>query len=396
MNPYLIGAAGTALGAVGKFAYDKYTENDSQPKSVLSKEMKNIEEVKCSVMGLAASANGVIKPQEKDSFQSHLGDLSNVYEVEDETLNRLSDLFENAIGLKQLAAKCNSIELSDELKEEILLSYDEISKSDGQVDDIELALRFQISLVLNNFEDVQLVKLNSSGEEIKHIAYTEMGVVNAKNQYPKTLEQYLSSDTKFLIPHPADKLQLVPFEYLLSEDFANSKESEFIEAARLAGAKRIKVFNLSSKTFSEKDNKSAQVNVEKSGVDVGGSASKNQNNSNESYLQAHQEYEFQGYQHALRTKFLSLFQDLSRGVLERSTYLKQDDKMVSFVNSCYCFNRIKKFQLEIKSKEIADSIETAKLALDSKMFKSCAQVKANVETDIQTIREQVKRYEVEF
>lgn len=358
MLPVII-AAGIGIGyLVKKNSRQSVLISVSQVKEPLTLEERNKAVFLCSLIGASANADAKITDEEKNELKKHIDSLNNSWLIDADLNKKLYAFIDNPVSITELKNIYSSLKSPDEKDIEqyrnIVFS---IISADSVVTDEEKAFAFKTELIFENLPDMKLIKYSDTVDTDKE--YLEcLCKETIMRHYPLTDTNILNTEC-FYTSHPASKQELVSFDYFFNDSFATSKDTELINAARLAGAQRVTVKSLSKEISKDslgiKSKTDIGVNNKSGGIDITTASSSMLDLEESSSLK----FEFQG-------KRPGLFADWQgrneKTILSNSKWLQFDPALVQFVKSCFGQNRITNFTQVVDYMDIGNSISSAGIA----------------------------------
>lgn len=235
---------------------------------------------------------------------------------------------------------------------------DEIERADGLIEDSEKVFFYKLKLLFNDMEDDDIYKIVKSPEEITQ-KEKELPVINyitekdVKHHFPDTIISFKD----YYLLHPADDKELISLSSLLSSDFVKDKDTEILEAMRIAGAKQVYISeeskDVTEKEFKDKIN--AGVKIPKK-VDIGAKQGLTISNYNDLQEKQIIQVKFKGIKNVLpfeKQKFL-----------KSAKWIKNDSKLSWLFNSRFQANPVTEFYWETDYNEIVKKRIEADIAMN--------------------------------
>ncbi|HDI3178878.1 TPA: hypothetical protein PMB28_003498, partial [Vibrio cholerae] len=201
---------------------------------------------------------------------------------------------------------------------------------------------------------------------------------------------------EFLVVHPAhiksEERELIPISEFFSDSFLTSQDTELVNAARIAGAKKVTIFT---------DSKQASSISSELGLNADASciSSKAEVNVSDIYSDSDKKvivYEFKGSETSLMRKLKSAFNTPEREILRNSKWLQYDSELTEFVRSCFSENKLTYFSREISTETQRNVIHSAKIATKCNLIKVNPEVNLSLERKEKLFQSTEKKYVVEF
>jgi hypothetical protein len=397
----LIIAAGIGIGAfiAGRSAKKNSTANTNFIATSIKKEMgvneKNYAAFVASLIGVAANSDGNISDEEEKEIKKIVSQINDSYEVEAAFGEKLIKLISEPVNFKILRDTYATIkDPTEEQIEEFRSFIHQVVTADQIISDAEKAFQFKCELMFENINDIPLIKVvNNRDEECVKSEYIKYFTeIEIKNKYPMTQLNYSDLDS-FLTIHPSNNLELVSFNLFFEDNFATSKDTELIDAARLSGAKKVSVYayskDIDEKSITMSGEISGGVSFNKIDVNANRAASKMLDMEEKSSLV----FEFEGKRPGIFKNFNG---HNEKQILSKSKWLQYDPNLVEFVKSCFGQNRVMSFDHEIEYTEIGNAMESARIA--AKCGLKGISVKANndFKSKINKLQKRKVRYTVSF
>jgi len=384
----LLMVAGPVVALVGKKAYEIYDNmgNDESSGSVnmyfpskqrLSDEAERELLFSLAFQWAAISCNGEIHEKEERFFSNVINVIKVDYECTDEFLSRIDEIKSKTPDVEELKQRFMAVKHNiDPVSYENTL-HNAVS-SDGKIDDFEKAFLFRSSLLLRGLDDIAIYKYSTkvNASPTEYLEHLNDDII--KSKFPYTELDNLR-DGGFLTEHPGNRKRLIPLDEMFSEEFAISKDTELISAARLAGAKFVTIesFSSANRNRTEANKILAAANVSYATTKVEGSIESLGEVKNISRLEEGEciRFEFEGNRPPRWRNWLGWDRN---SVLRSSKWIRFDPIPVEFVNGCFGANRTNGFEYQISYRDIDNVMRASSFAVKAGLTsKAPVKVSAN-------------------
>jgi hypothetical protein len=203
-------------------------------------------------------------------------------------------------------------------------------------------------------------------------------------------------ENEIYITHPAQlgeaNQELILLSSLHSDSFLTSQDTEIVNTAREAGAKKVTISTYNSESKNELESSKGELDTKT----IKTQASKNVSNNLKFSESSNLRFEFQGNETSIFNKVLKNFKSPEKEILKKSKWLQYDPDLTEFVLSCFSENKLSYFEKEVSMERQEVAIRSAKLALECNLFKSHNSIDGELDTKLASIKKHTKRYTVEF
>lgn len=388
-------AAGVGLGAGIVAAYNYFKEDDkkdtkskSQVKETLSPQQEKELDFLIRLAISAAYADGVLCKDERSLIEGFINEAKEQYEHSD-FFEDLLDKFEQPDSFDSLNRRWNALDIDHTV---FVNKVKQVIDADKQRTDAENAFLYRCNLMFSGLPDQKIFMLtdDSSAHNTHSLEYL------VQDQLPPNLSLSKVRKNEMLLVHPAhlhsDIQELIPISDLINDSFVTSQDTELVNAARIAGAKKVKIF------IDSKSSSSIAANIE-GGMKTTTLDASSSIDVSESFKNLDKKiiiYEFQGTETGLMHKLKSKFNSPEKALLDSSKWLQYDEDLTEFVRSCFSDNKLKFFSKEISTLKQRNVLSSARLAIDCNMVKVHASAKLDLETKSKIFEATEKKYEVYF
>lgn len=394
-------AAGIGIGAGLVAAYNYFTEDDNVKKGTghtppSKKELTPQKERELDFLirlaTSAAHADGVLCESEKKVIEKVINKAKSDFKSS-EFLNELTNYLDQPDSFENLNRRWQA--LGDNVKEfekTVSTLIREVIDADKVRTEAENAFLYRCKLMLSGLPDQQLYMLTDNVDANSTLSLEYL----LKDKLPPTLTLSTERKGEMLLIHPAnihsDTQELIPISYLLSDSFLTSQDTELVNAARVAGAKKVRIF------IDSKSSSSISADIDSSVESKAFEASSNVDVA-DSFRSSDKKiivYEFQGQVTSVMNKLKTKFHSPEKELLKNSKWLQYDEDLTEFVRSCFSDNKLKLFSKEISTMKQRNVVSSAKLAIDCKILKGLPSAKADLEAKAKLFDSTEKKYEVYF
>ncbi|MCH4295367.1 hypothetical protein MJ923_13735 [Shewanella sp. 3B26] len=403
--PFIV--AGIAFGAVtsailnkgGKAVADiEGGENNEKPeKPEITKLQKKEYEFIVCLTAVAAYSDGNFCDEERKEIDLEIDRLLEVYkETEDLVSIRssLKDKKNEYIDFRKLHNRWDALEDSSKQKVKDLISpiIMSVIRADAEFTYGEKAFWFRTQLMLNGLPDQEIYKITDS-HSIKNTPSIEYVHRSNKNFI---LENLTNDDV--LICHPAhiksDIKELISIDELFEDSFVISQDSELVNVARIAGAKKVKIYRSDSSSETRSSTVECSLGAKGNGASLDKNASDFLLESGNKTV----EFTFKGGNESKFNRFVASFSSPDKELLRKSKWLQHDDMLVQFVKGCFDRgNQASTFKLDVSTDAQRNIIETAKIVANFKIFKTVSvDAVARLDKKSELFKSSRTYYEVEF
>ncbi|OOE57245.1 hypothetical protein BZG13_11715 [Salinivibrio sp. ML323] len=394
----LIAAAGVGAGLVAAYNYfmddeEKTNDNDEMrpKKPQLRKEKQQELDFMVKLATAAAHADGNISEEEEKVINDYIEYQVSKYE-DCEFLRSL-----------QIEAPCDMDELqrrweviNDIAHDSWIKIIEDIIGADNQHTDCEKAFLYRCNLMFQGVPDQKLFMLTDDENKKSTLSldYLEPGV---------KLDGYLldkALPNEFLVVHPAHMKsplkELIPISEFFDDSFLTNQDTELVNAARNAGAKKVTIFSDSKR--SESTSTDIEINAGVSHKAVSGSIASEVGASNVYSTLDNKVivYEFSGSEASLMNKLKSRFVSPEKEILRQSAWLQHDPDLTEFVRSCFSENKLRYFKKSISTESQRNIIFSAQVAAKCKLIKVSSEAKSALDRKSEIFESSEKMYEVVF
>ncbi|ENM3890305.1 DUF533 domain-containing protein [Vibrio cholerae] len=394
----LIAAAGVGAGLVAAYNYfmnDEEKTNDTaevkSKKPQLTKAKQKELDFMVKLATAAAYADGNISEEEEKVINGYIESQVSKYEE--------SDFLRNL----QIEAPCSMDELhrrweaiNDCAHESWNKIVEDIIGADNQHTDCEKAFLYRCNLMFQGVPDQKLFMLTEDSEKKSTLSldYLDPSV---------ELEGYLLTNAvpnEFLVVHPAHRKsqlkELIPISEFFDDSFLTNQDTELVNAARIAGAKKVTIFSDSKR--SESTSTDIEINAGVGHKAVSGSIASGVGASNVYSTSDNKVivYEFTGGETSLMNKLKSRFRSPEKEILRQSAWLQHDPDLTEFVRSCFSENKVKYFKKTISTESQRNILFSARVAANCKLIKVSSEAKSALERKGEIFESSEKMYEVTF
>lgn len=394
----LIAAAGVGAGLVAAYKYftddkdktnDKTEEKPNKPQ--LTKAQQKELDFMVKLATAAAYADGNISEEEEKVINGYIE--SQVSRYED------SDFLRNL----QIEAPCSMDELqrrweviNDSAHESWNKIIEEIIGADNQHTDCEKAFLYRCNLMFKGVPDQKLFMLTEDKERKSTLSldYLDPSV---------QLDGYLLDNAlpnEFLVVHPAHRKsplkELIPISEFFDDSFLTNQDTELVNAARIAGAKKVTIFSDSKRSESTSTDIEIKANVGHktvSGSFASGVGAANVYSTTDNKVIV---YEFSGSETGLMNKLKLKFTSPEKEILRQSAWLQHDPDLTEFVRSCFSENKVRYFKKSISTESQRNIIFSARVAANCNLIKVSSEAKSALERKSEIFESSEKMYEVIF
>ncbi|MEF2510035.1 hypothetical protein V4D06_19130 [Vibrio mimicus] len=363
--------------------------NDEDLKSELSKTKEKELDFIIRLATTAAYADGEMNNDEKEIIIGYIESYQKNFKSSD-FFKKLDDILDKPCDMNELHQRWEALESKNKDEWEKIIK--EIIGADNQYTDCEKAFLFRCNLMINGFPDQKLFMLTDDGNKKSTLSLEYI----QRNNLPYGC--YINKNTlnEFLVVHPAhiksEERELIPISEFFSDSFLTSQDTELVNAARIAGAKKVTIFT---------DSKQASSISSELGLDADASciSSKAEVNVSDIYSDSDKKvivYEFKGSETSLMRKLKSAFNTPEREILRNSKWLQYDSELTEFVRSCFSENKLTYFSREISTETQRNVIHSAKIATKCNLIKVNPEVNLSLERKEKLFQSTEKKYVVEF
>ena len=269
---------------------------------------------------------------------------------------------------------------------------DDIHNADYHLKDEEKILKYKCNLLFKEYEDIPVFKVIDdkvgcpTGKIQELVNY--IGQDEAKNTYNLTDFDY---ETIYVL-HPGNNELLIPASTLLEPDFIYDRETEILEAMRIAGATKVRIHQHKKYGGSISAKGSAEANVNAVEVIKAGAGS----SANLSLSGELSKNECIEVTYSAKKSWNSLFSQKSN-FLKKSKWLKKDSKLAWLLEARSKANPPKTYSYKISYHSIISSVFCASLMAEldlvsNKSFKA----KNSIEAELQAKLNIERTFDAEF
>ena len=411
MLPFIaMGAVGTSPlglaimgGIAAKKAYDKYKTNkfnsetnnefDSEYSSVvvvtppLTQSEKNDIAFRIILASAAVQSDGV---EHSDQINFLLDLIENLTESNPEDgyfWEQIWKITTKPISLKLIKDRYDA--LTKKSSKDYLKLIDEVIRCNGEIADGERAFRFRCQLLFNSEEDEELCIISHEIGSKKLNALTYI--------HPNQLNNYTVENPQegiFYIVLGKDlsngKVFLEPLKSFYSNNYLSSLSSELVEAARLSGAKSVRISTKKTSNRSQNTSQSAEVKTKIASGNIGTEKLHSLIDSEEKKIN----HEFKGISSFFTRKILS--RSSVDKYLSKTRWIQHDAELVQFVKSSLCDNKSKSFYYEINKSGKFNRLRSIEAAASSELIKISPKAKAEFLSKLDETSDSTEVYEVCF
>lgn len=394
----LIAAAGVGAGLVAAYNYFMDDEDKTNPKAEVKPKKPQLTKAKQKELDFmvklataAAYADGNISEEEEKVINGYIE--SQVSKYEDSDFLRSLQI-EAPCCLDELQRRWEVI--NDSAHDSWIKIIEEIIGADNQHTNCEKAFLYRCNLMFQGVPDQKLFMLTDDKEKKSTLSldYLEPG---------EQLDGYLlvnALPNEFLVVHPAHMKsplkELIPISEFFDDSFLTNQDTELVNAARIAGAKKVTIFSDSKR--SESTSTDIEINAGVSQKAVSGSIASEVGASSVYSTMDNKVivYEFAGSETSVMNKLKSRFISPEKEILRQSAWLKHDPDLTEFVRSCFSENKLRYFKKSISTESQRNIIFSARTAANCKLIKVSSEAKSALERKGEIFESSEKMYEVAF
>jgi hypothetical protein len=371
----------------------------------MSDKEKNLAIFQAALIGSAAHSDGILHSEQEELLKTYIDGICSTYSgVSDELLLKIRSLLSRTVPFSELRDILGAVDKSANGFLELRNKVSDVVKANSRVVDAERAFIFKCELLFEGMPDVHIFKykIHISESDIDTEYMSCLSSEDVRSRFPETDVTALKDGVLYTV-HPSSASELVPFEYLLSDSFAASKHSELINAAREAGASRIRIEVASSQSGKCQSGKKAGLDMEvKVHEDAGTdsarySAGVSGNRMIDDFHSLDEgkviEYEFEGNRPSGWFNFKGQSADQ---IISQSRWLKEDDNLVTLVKGFFGKNRLVSHSFETDYSAVGKGMKLGGIAAKCDF----PMVKASLSHDCEERREEMMkrnlRYYVDF
>ena len=349
-----------------------------------------------SLMVAAAHSDGEKSTGEHIVINEIINNLQENYFIENNFKEHLISLLHEKTSIKQLRNRFATLRniTDDELKFYRDLVHTVIS-NDHEINDFEKAFQFKMELIFEDLPDLELYLMtNEKNLNVSNDIAYQVSLEEITLKFPETNLNKISK-ASFLTKHPSNCKELVGFDIFFEDSFAESKDTELVEAARLAGAESIKIRSVSKELNSSKLGASVSAEVTIAATKNAGGGNAKFETSKLSDIEELQELEFKF--EGIRPGFLSDFNGKNAdNILKKSKWLQHDPNLVAFVKSCFGNNRVKTFSQKVNYVEVGNSMLSASIAAKCKLTLFKGKLESGFDKKAEKIMKRELEYSINF
>ncbi|MFA0046105.1 DUF533 domain-containing protein [Vibrio sp. 10N.222.52.C3] len=386
-----------AAAAAGALTYKYFSGNDkkktSSARDVTEKSLtKEQERELCFLVQLATSAayaDGDMCEKEKSIIQNYIDNEKMEY-PSSKSLQELK--IKEPLSIAELHRYWGAIKKKEGSWEAFI---EEVISANDQHTHCEKAFLFRMKLMFEGLPDQQLFMLTD--EEPR--STLSLDYINV-DSLPENYVINSSVVGEFLIEHPAqarcEQRELISVSNFFDDSFLTSQDTELVNAARLAGAKKVTIYSGSKRSESISTDKELRGKASigpQSGHLVSDVGASNAYSSADKKVVV---YEFEGNTTSAMTRLKSMFTSPEKELLRRSTWLQNDEELTEFVKGCFSDNKLTYFKREFSTERQKNIINSAMMAADCDLVKVSAEAKSSLQEKGKFYEESVKKYEVAF
>ncbi|RYU63769.1 DUF533 domain-containing protein [Aliivibrio finisterrensis] len=392
----LIAAAGVGAGLVAAYKY--FTEDKKQngsnnkiEKPTLTKDKEKELNFIVKLATAAAYADGNISEEEESVIKGYIESQISTYGSSD-FLRSLQ--IEAPCDLEELQRRWEVI--NDSAHESLNKIIEAVIGADNQHTDCEKAFLYRCNLMFQGVPDQKLFMLTHDKTKKSSLSLDYLDPNNKPSDY-------LFTNTvldEFLVVHPAHKKsqikELIPISEFFDDSFLTNQDSELINAARIAGAKKVTIFSDSKRA--ESTSTDIEMNMSVNNKITSGSIASEVCASN-IYSTTDNKvivYEFEGGETSIFNKLKAKLLSPEDEILRKSAWLQHDPDLTEFVRSCFSDNKVKYFKKSISTESQRNIIFSAKIAANCKLIKVSADAKCALDRKGKIFESSEKMYEVAF
>jgi len=317
-------------------------------------------------------------------------DIANLKKINypDTLILELTELLNEPPEFSVMVKMYNAIKDKNIVKYEDLI--DSIARADGLLEEEEKVFSYKMSLLFNGIDSGSIYKIIPDNLSIperakKYPIINYIPLKDVKKLYKNTIPSF---DDYFLF-HPANDKELISISNILSSDFVRDKDTEVLEAMRIAGAKRVLISLVKHDYDETKFDQTLQAGVKiskkvdidtKQGLEV---SALNDIKENE-FIEA----QFKGKMNGMFAK---------RDFLNKSIWVKNDSKLSWLFNARFQPNQVTYFKWDVEYNKIAEKMLSAQLAAKFGVAKVAkVNAKAALEINSEKISSIKKLFVAEF
>lgn len=284
------------------------------------------------------------------------------------------DVIANPPDFRTLTKMYDAIkDKNDELYFEVA---DTVARADGILEDAEKVFMYKLQLLFSGITEKPVYKITADNRELaytskKYPVITYLAPEMVKQRYPKTGISY----NDFYVQYPADPESLMAIKDILSPNFVHDKDTEILEAMRVAGASTVYI-KVTENTITEhqfKTELNASANILRT-IDIGGGCKLDLSDSYDKNKNEIKAVTFSGGEPPLPQE-KDLFIKASRWVIH-------DSHLNWLLNARFSTNPIKEFYWEVEYKDVVSELMSANIAIKCGLVKVSADASVSVDTAI--------------
>ena len=305
-----------------------------------------------SIASYMMHVDGNAESSEISLLQNDISELKK-YNYPDTEILELSNLLNDPPEISVIVKMYNAIKDKNVSKYEELI--DNIARADGLLEEEEKVFAYKMSLLFNGIDSGSIYKIIPDNFDItekakKYPVINYITLKEVKKNYKNTIPSF---DDYFLL-HPANDKELISISNILTSDFVRDKDTEVLEAMRIAGAKRVLISLIKHDYDEHKIDQTLQVGVKvtktvdidvKEGFKMSGLDDIKENE----FIEA----QFKGKMNGIFAK---------RNFIDQSIWVKNDSKLSWLFNARFQPNQVTYFKWDVEYSKIAEKMLSAQLA----------------------------------
>ena len=397
------GVGALAYKAYGKYQDGKTSSERAHPyKKPMSLQEKNLQIFRAALFGSAIHSDGVLHSDQKVIQENYLKSIKEEFsDVDDRFISKAKSLLDRTVPFSELRNILESVDQRTEGFADLRADVEEIVRTDSIVVDEERAFLFKCELLFEGILDAPIFKhkLHIEEDDIDTEYLRYLSSEDVRLEFPETPVSALRDGVLYTV-HPSNNKELIPFDGLLSDGFATSKHAELINAAREAGASRIRIEVASSQSGQGSQAGGSKLKVKVASRDdespghegnIGGKKLSNDFHSlDEGELI---EYTFEG---SRAGGFFNFNGATADDVLSRSRWLRDDDNLVTLVKGFFSKNKVLSYEFVADYQAVGKAMRMGELAAKCGFPCVKASLSSHNEEKSEAMMKKRLRYHVEF